>query len=886
MVKHFFIVTILSISIVTIQAQTWTEIQKTLPEPYLNNTYEFFGNSVCVDENYAVIGAYGYNNFQGRACILYFNGVSWEHIAELVASDGEFNDKLGYSVSISGNYVVIGTYQDNGIGSAYIFEKPATGWINMTETAKLIASDGETKNYFGYSVGISNNTVVVGSYNDDYKGSAYIFEKPVSGWVNMTETAKLTSSDLETDDCFGYSVNVSDNTVVIGANKNDNKGSAYVFEKPVSGWTNMNETAKLTASDGEIGDDFGYSIGISNDAVVVGAVYGDSNMNDEGSAYVFEKPVSGWTDMIENAKLTASDGGDNDQFGYSVGISNNNIVVGAIWSDSNGLWEGSAYIFEKPVTGWINMTETAILTASDGEPSDKFGNSVCISYDKVFISARNNNDGGGYNSGSSYFFEKPGTVWLNMNENQKILPLPYLNNAIEYYGRSVSVSGNYAVVGAYGYNDWQGRAYVLFYNGTVWENIAVLTTSDGLSKLFGFSVCILGDNIVVGSYGDNDYTGSAYVFVKPVTGWADMTETAKLTASDGEEDEKFGYSVAISNNSITIGAYGERTDYYDYNRGAAYVFEKPVTGWSNMTETAKLTASDGEYYDHFGYSVDSFEENIVIGATRDDNDKGSAYIFQKPVSGWTDMTETGKLTASNHDIDDYMGFSVSIYGDYIVVSADGDDDNGSNAGSAYIFEKPVSGWSNMNETYKLIASDGENDDYFGYSVDIFGDNILIGSLGSEETGSVYYFKKPQTGWTNMSETSKLVASDGETSDEFGRSADISNEHVIIGAYLNDDNGRSSGSAYFFDVDIISSLNDISAKNCVVFPNPTNGFIKIEQIYEDIKLILISDITGKTIFERSKIQQNEIIDLSDFDSGIYIISIQTDNEIFIAKVVKR
>jgi len=196
---------------------------------------------------------------------------------------------------------------------------------------------------------------------------------------------------------------------------------------------------------------------------------------------------------------------------------------------------------------------------------------------------------------------------------------------------------------------------------------------------FGSSVSISGDYAIVGAKYDDDNgfsSGSAYIFEKPVGGWLDMTETAKLTASDGAAEDYFGSSVSISGDYAIVGAYYD--DDNGLSSGSAYIFEKPVGGWVDTTETAKLTASDGSSSDYFGTAVSISGDYAIVGA----NGRRAAYIFKKSVDGRADMTETIKLTAS---LGDSFGNAVSISGSYAIVGASGDDDNGSNSGSAYVY---------------------------------------------------------------------------------------------------------------------------------------------------------------------------------------------------------
>lgn len=221
---------------------------------------------------------------------------AWLQAAKLTASDGAAWDDLGIAVAISGDTVVVGADLDDMKGSVYVFTRPGGGWADMTQTAKLTASDGASPDSFGNSVAISGDTVVVGSFLDDvaytHQGSAYVFVEPGGGWADMTQTAKLTAGDGAEGDNLGRSVVVDGDTVVVGADLhdvggNDDQGATYVFEKPGGGWGNMTETAKLTAGDGATGDVFGCSVSAAGDTLVVGA-WGDDS--DKGSAYVFAYP--------------------------------------------------------------------------------------------------------------------------------------------------------------------------------------------------------------------------------------------------------------------------------------------------------------------------------------------------------------------------------------------------------------------------------------------------------------------------------------------------------------------------------------------------------------------------------------------------------------------
>jgi hypothetical protein len=401
----------------------------------------------------------------------------------------------------------------------------------------------------------------------------------------------------------------------------------------------------------------------------------------------------------------------------------------------------------------------------------------------------------------------------------------------DWFGFSVSISGNTAAVGAW-YDDGpagtnQGSAYVFVRQGTVWVQQAKLTASDGaMHDLFGASISISGDTIVVGSFGNGGplvkRLGCAYVFVRQGTTWV---EEAKLTASDATEYDWFGGSVSMSGDTVVIGAHGdggpEATD-----RGSAYVFVRQGGTW---VQQDKLTASDGAAYDKFGSSVSISGEIVVIGAWADDgsagSDQGAAYVFVRQGITWV---EQAKLTASDASAGDHFGNCVSVDGDTMVVAACYDDGSAGNyQGSAYVFVRDGTTWAPQ---AKVMASDAAPGDCFGASVFISGDRALIGSFSGDgppgsNQGSAYMFVRQGNSWE---EQGKLTASDGAPGDLFGYRVSISGDYAAVGAYSDDGPagapaGADRGSAYVFYVgqDQTDSDADGVRDACDNCPTATN-----------------------------------------------------------------
>ncbi len=367
-------------------------------------TGDNFGESVAIDGDFAVAGAPfddDAGSSSGSAYIFKFDGTNWNQQAKLVAADAAAGDNFGRFVAIDGDRVVVGAPFDDDAGtnsgSAYVFRFDGTNW---SQEAKLTASDAATEDRLGEAVSINGDRVAVGARRDDDTGidagSAYVFRFDGTAW---NQEAKLTASDAAAGDQFGRSVSISGTATVVGAHLDDDdgvsSGSAYVFRFDGTAW---NQEAKLTASDAAAGDEFGLALSIDTDCILVGAHFDDDAGLQSGSAYVFRFDGTIWN---EEAKLAASDAAAGDEFGFSVSISNHRAAVGANLDDDGGSASGSAYVIFK--NGGTSWSEESKLTASDPARFDQFGKSVSIRGDRAIAGAPFDDDFGG-GSGSAYIF--------------------------------------------------------------------------------------------------------------------------------------------------------------------------------------------------------------------------------------------------------------------------------------------------------------------------------------------------------------------------------------------------------------------------------------------------------------------------------------------------
>ncbi len=373
---------------------------------------------------------------------------------------------------------------------------------------------------------------------------------------------------------------------------------------------------------------------------------------------------SAWQEQSKNFPLDIV---PEDRFGWSVSISGDYAAIGMPYNDDNGDSSGSAYIFENNDANWIQQVKIVPQDNSDG---DKFGIAVEIKDNYAIIGAGYSDDNG-TRSGSAYIYKND----LSWHQQAKLLPTD--GAAYNYFGKSVSISGGYAVVSA----SWNssvaykaGAAYIFKRdpNNLNWIQHQKLVPAD-LQELdyFGEPVAMDGDYIV--ALGGR---GSAYIFEKNGLNWV---QTDKIELS-----EHFFNDVSISGDLIVFGAYEDHDVNNGMYSGAVYIFRHNGLNW---TQEARLVASDGAPDDYFGSSVSISGHYVIVGSTSDDDmgtSSGSAYIFKFESSQWKQI---GKLVASDGAPEDYFGGDIAISDGHSIVGTPFCDDNGNNSGGVYFFQE-------------------------------------------------------------------------------------------------------------------------------------------------------------------------------------------------------
>ena len=964
------------------------------------NEGDQFGWSVAVDGDTVVVGAHAYDGEDASNTTLVNSGAAyvitkpdtdanvdgsidwkdWNSLSDdgragltdaLTLTTPEAYAFFGGSVALDDSTLVIGSrLTDVGgylsAGAAYVFTKDSVTGV-WSQAAKLTASDGSSLAYLGYSVAVDGDTVLAGAFGSytafgrTGNGSAYVFAKPASGWADGNETTKLTASDLQPSDYFGFSVALDGDTAVIGARQHNDpgtgagSGAAYVFTRESGVW---GEKAKLTASDAAAGDNFGVSVAVEDDTVVVGSWQNDDNGRNSGSAYVFTKPALGWAGTFETLKLTAPDGAANDRFGWSVAVDlddqRGDLALVGVYSDdtATGMDAGSVHVLGIPgwmdiglsdhqttnhtVTSLTNGTEYAYQIralnrsgagpASDGASATPLGKPVAptglnadagdgqvtLRWTTVTADATRapvtryeyNTDGG--TTFTSIPDSGPSTDNYTVLGLTNLTTYTFAVRAVNVIGEGPSATKDAkpasATPGAPDLSATAGDTQVKLEwadpndssidkyqystdGGTGFIDIDVEDIDYSVANTIGYTVTSLID-------GTRLTNGTEYTFhiravdnqaLQPYGDASDVTATPagtlpdsplNLAAEPGHEEvrlswddpddasiDKYHYSIDGVPNSTNISADATTYTITGLTNGTTYTFqiwaetatgvgpasaidarplppqlvspalEPPEEGngevklkWAythvetkatilryevlHLLQTSTLTGVGG---DKFGYAVAVDGDIAVIGAYQDDDngaDSGAVYVFSRVEGVWA---QAAKLTAFDGEAYDNFGISVAVDGDTVVVGAPGNDGAGADSGSVYVFVKPTGGWVTSTETAKLTAYDGAALDYFGYSVAVDGDTVLVGAYldddeenDSEDSGSAYVFTKPNSsgGWADWdpmedTETAKLTASDGADDDWFGVSVALDGNTAVIGASGDDDKGIDSGSVYVF-----------------------------------------------------------------------------------------
>ncbi|WP_342377499.1 hypothetical protein NVS55_39350 [Myxococcus stipitatus] len=719
--------------------------------------------------------------------------------------DERANALFGSSVAISGNTAIVGVPSDSTRGfvqdgSAYVFFRRGDTWGVQQ---KLTGTFSQNFDGFGTSVAISGDLIIVGAPNcrptgqSISPGCVYIFDRVGAEW----QPPRQFFAETLLSGRFGASVAIDGSTAVVGAPDARTGGRAFVFVRASNGaWSEQQE---LAASDAAANDSFGLSVALSGNTVLVGIPFDDNPRGtDAGSADVFVRSGTTWSFQ---QRLTAEDGASHDAFGERVALDGDTAVIGVPNDSISGASAiGSAHVFVRSGSTWSHQQRLA--NDDLGYTNDRFGSAISLSGNTLVIGVMGWDAGAERldNTGGAFVYIRAGSQW-----KRQTFWRPTMHPTLTGAGTSAAVSGEVAFLGvpnrgtATGAN--VGSVFVLQREGTAWSNTQELTaTDDGLRDGFGNAVAVQGDTAVIGAPFDSTKhlvrtkLGSAYVFTRSGHTWS-LQQKLTLPSDDAEGSDGFGSSVALSGNTVLIGAPTQRISSAALNAGSVYVFVRDGSTWS-LQQRLRAAGSDRAAEDRFGRSVALEGDFALIGAPGDDTssltDVGSVYSFVRSGSSWS---LSAKLNAPDLAAGDGFGGSVALsMGSAVIGASTKDSGTVANTGKAYVYVRQPSGvWQHQQG---LVANDAAAEDLFGGTVAIDDQTLVVGALGDDhgirtEAGSAYVFVRDGATWTFQA---KLLDSTGQTRDSFGRGLAISGNTIAAGAVgIDTPTSSNVGGAYVY-----------------------------------------------------------------------------------------
>jgi hypothetical protein len=448
----------------------------------------------------------------------------------------------------------------------------------------------------------------------------------------VSESARLIPQNIDPDDQFGFSTAISGEMLVIGSPgaspAAQSSGAVYIFEPDQtiinSGWSQI---AMLTPADPAVFDQFGWSVAIDGDTLAVGAY----TKLPGGAVYIFERDEGGQDNWGQVAKVVGLDTYYGDGFGVDVDICGDFLVVGMY---AGGDYAGSIYVFERDFGGTNAWGQIAHLFSSDNSPYDYFGYSLDIEGETIIAGAPGNNG----LTGAAYVFQPDGEESGNWIETEQLIASDAdLQN---YFGLDLSFSGDIVVIGALGHRDFAGTAYLFEYHPDrpdQWQQIAIISESDANpGDRFGGAVSIFGDKLIVGAYGEYEFTGAATLYFRSVDQPGLWQERAHIVAKDGIPGNSFGNSVCVEESEALVGAVGY------FPGGAAYVYSLE----NSSPEIISLQLSENPIHANMPLAISStildldIDETLTASIEWGDGYTETLYAQGSPITYTINATHT------------------------------------------------------------------------------------------------------------------------------------------------------------------------------------------------------------------------------------------------------
>lgn len=651
--------------------------------------YDYFGSSVAISGTTAVVAGHG------AAYVYARSGARWLRRAVLADPPTARGDP---EVAISGATVVVGAWGvKNMTGAVYVYVRSGTSW---RREATIPDPAGVAGDEFGSAVAISGTTLGIGARGTG-NGTAYVYALSGTRWQREATLPAPSSGDFT----FGAAIALSDTTALIGDfNFKNATGVAYVYRRAGGQWR---LGATLSDPGHGQGDDFGVAVGISGTTAVIGA----DAVHGAGAAYVFVQTGGHW---VLNTTLPDPRNKFLDAFGQALAMSGATVVIGAPQVDSEA---GAAYLYTRSGTRWRRR---ATISDPRNIPGDVAGASVSISGSNAVVGAFGHDNG----AGIAYIYTRSRSGWhkeATFNDPGR--------RAGDNFGQAVAISGTTAVIGAPAAKNGSGAVYVYARPGRRWRLEATITrTGSPTIYSFGQAVALSAGTIVIGS-GDHSYSGIAFVYARLSARWHLQV---RLPDPIGGLPDNFGAAVAISGNTMIIGAPGARNF-----AGTVVAYVRHGNRWRSQGSISDPNRVSG---DNFGATIALSGAAAVIGANGVKNGAGAAYIYGRSATRWHQQA-----ALTNPRNVPGLGFAgaVAISGIRVLVSGlsvSGLSIGPRQCGRAFEYIYTRHAWR---ERARVADPRCRSYDEFGYSLAISAKTAMVGAPGAyHDAGTVYAIELP------------------------------------------------------------------------------------------------------------------------------------------------
>ncbi|MEN8247863.1 MAG: T9SS type A sorting domain-containing protein [Bacteroidota bacterium] len=464
-------------------------------------------------------------------------------------------------------------------------------------------------------------------------------------------------------------------------------------------------------------------------------------------------------------------------------------------------------------------------------------------------------------------------------QQTSIFPSTQHENAT--FGYHIAHDGNWLLVGAKndttGFGE-TGAAYFFKHDINGWSEFQKVGPDIGAEgDWFGLSVAISGNYAVVAANGDDTKgfnVGAAYIYKLVEDSWV---QTQKLFPNPFSGIDEYGIAVSMKNDLLVVGAYSDKTN--GPFAGAAYIYKLTNGTWQ---QEVKILPDDGAAEDRFGRSVHTDGKQVIIcGVLNDDlgTNSGSAYIYIEEEGTWIKEI---KLLQPDGAEEDRFGRSVGIGLEYAAVGSVLDDDNGSKSGAVIIYHKESTGWEFQQ---KITPDDGQADDFFGYGLSLYKNHLVVTAHNDDDyglnSGKAYLFKRTGTTWTQID---KFYATDPSEEENFGESVYIDESWISIGAPYGLNEGLATGSAVVFPAPVITDVPKVCPEKINIYPNPAQDYLNIDYASDQVVDISITNVNG---LEQKNIEFSTAgrVDISFLSPGVYILRVEAVSKTYFNRFIK-